>query len=139
MESLLTTFEQMSDIKINFHKSELFYYGLAKECEYHYTYIFGCGIGLMPFRYLDIPMTHRRLRNSEWHCVIDRFKKILSNWKGKFLSLRGRLVLINSILCNLPIFMISFFEIPTGVRQKLDVIRYRFFWQGTFTKRNTDL
>jgi hypothetical protein len=59
---LLTLFEQMSGLKIDFHKSELLCYGLAKEYDLHYSLIFGCGIGSMPFKYLGIPMTHRRLR-----------------------------------------------------------------------------
>jgi hypothetical protein len=76
---LLTTFEQMSGLKVNFHKSELLCYGLTKEYEDHYSCIFRCGIGLMPFTNLKIPTTHRRLRNSEWQDVIDRFEKRLSN------------------------------------------------------------
>jgi hypothetical protein len=34
----------MLGLKINFHKSKLFCYGLAKECESHYLGIFGCGM-----------------------------------------------------------------------------------------------
>ena len=132
---LLTAFEQMSGLKINFHKSELFCYGMAKDCESQYSQLFGCDVGTMPFKYLGIPMTHRRLRNSEWRCVVDRFESRLSNWKAKFLSSGGRLVLINSVLSSLPIFMMSFFEIPTGVLQKLDAIRSRFFWQGGHHKK----
>jgi hypothetical protein len=54
----------------------------------------------MPLKYLRIPMTHRRLRNSEWRCVVDRFETRLSNWKAKFLSSVGRLVSINSALSS---------------------------------------
>lgn len=31
--TLLTAFEQMFGLKINFHKNKLFYYGSAKACE----------------------------------------------------------------------------------------------------------
>jgi hypothetical protein len=34
---LLTAFEQMTGLKINFHKSELFCYGMAKDCESQYS------------------------------------------------------------------------------------------------------
>jgi hypothetical protein len=43
--------------------------------------------------------------------------------------LGGRLVLINSGLSSLPMFMMSFFRIPKGVLKKLDYYRSRFFWQ----------
>jgi hypothetical protein len=67
-------------------------------------------------------MGYHRLRNSERQNAIARFEKILSNWKGKFLSSGGSLVLINSVLSSLPIFMMSFFEIPVRVLEKLDAI-----------------
>jgi hypothetical protein len=51
------------------------------------------------------------------------------SWKGKLILLEGRLVLINSILSSLPMFMMSFFRIPKGVLKKLDNNKPRFFWQ----------
>jgi hypothetical protein len=47
--------------------------------------------------------------------VEERFQKKLSGWKGKMLSVGCRLVLINSVLSNLSMFMLSFFEVPVGV------------------------
>jgi hypothetical protein len=57
---------------------------LAKEYELQYSHLFGCGIGTTPFKYFGIPMTHQRLRNSDWQGVIDRFEKRLSTWKPNF-------------------------------------------------------
>ena len=39
----------------------------------------------------------------------------------------GSLVLINSVLSSLSMFMLSFFEVPRGVLKKLDYFRSRFF------------
>jgi len=79
-------------------------------------------------------MHHRQLLNSEWHKVEERFEKKLSCWKAKYLSYGGRLVLLNSVLSSLPMFMMSFFEIPKGVVKNLDHCRSRFFWQGSSDK-----
>jgi hypothetical protein len=49
--------------------------------------------------------------------------------------LHGRLVLINSVLSSLPIFMTSFFEILAGVLEKLDAIRSIFFGKEDIIKR----
>jgi hypothetical protein len=54
--------------------------------------------------------------------VEECFEKKLSCCKAKHLSYGGRLVLINSVLSNLPMFMMSFFEIPKGVLKKLTII-----------------
>ena len=134
LKLLFCAFEQLSGLKINFHKSEVFCYGAAKEMESFYTSLFGCNSGEYPFRYLGIPMHHRQLLNSEWRKVEDRFKQKLSCWKAKYLSFGGRLVLLNSVLSSLPMFMMSFFEIPKGVLKNLDHYRSRFFWQGSSDK-----
>jgi hypothetical protein len=42
MKPLLTVFEQISGLKINFHKSEIFCYGGAKEFQDEYIELFGC-------------------------------------------------------------------------------------------------
>ena len=54
---------------------------------------------------------------------------------GKLLSYGDRLSLINSVLTSLPMFMLSFLEIPKGVRKRLDMFRSRFFWQSDGHKR----
>jgi hypothetical protein len=59
--------------------------------------------------------------------VEETFQKKLSSWKGKLLSSRGRLVLINLMLSILPMFMMSFLRIPKGVSEKLDYYKLRFF------------
>jgi hypothetical protein len=75
------------------------------------------------------------LRNAEWKEVVERFEKKLSSWKGKLLSLGGRLTLINSVLSSLPMYMMSFLAIPSGVLKKLDYLRSRFYWQGDGHKK----
>jgi hypothetical protein len=60
-------------------------------------------------------MHYKKLNNKDWAMIEERIEKNLSSWKGKYLSVRDKLVLINSVLSSLPMFMLSFFEIPKGV------------------------
>jgi hypothetical protein len=135
MKLLLTVFEQLSGLKINFHKSEIFCYGGAKEFQDEYMKLFGCNAGEYPFRYLGIPMHHRQLLNSEWRQIEKHFEKMLSCWKAEHLSYGGRLTLINSVLSILPMLMMSIFKIPKGVIKKLDQYRSRFYWLGDTNKK----
>ena len=82
-----------------------------------------------------IPIHYRRLTNAEWKIVEERLQLRLSSWKGKLLSLGGRLVRINSVLSNMVLYMISFFQLPKGVLKRLDYFRSRFFWQGDSEKK----
>ena len=54
MKLILTIFEQLSGLKINYHKSELFCFGEAKEVESDYMNIFGCQVA-KTLTYLGIP------------------------------------------------------------------------------------
>jgi hypothetical protein len=40
------------------------------------------------------------------------------------------LVLINSVLSNMVLYMLSFFLLPKGVLSRFDFFQSRFFWQG---------
>ena len=131
MKLILTIFEQLSGLKINYHKSELFCFGEAKEVESDYMNIFGCQVAETPLTYLGIPLHYKRISNKDWN----RFERKLSTWKDKLLSYGGRLTLINSVLSNLSVYMLSFFEIPK-VLKKLNFYRSRFFWQGDGHKKN---
>ena len=80
-------------------------------------------------------MHFRKLYNKDWKCIEERIEKRLSGWKGKLLIVGGHLVLINSVLSSLPMFMMSFFELPKGVVEKIDCFRSRFYWQNDQHKR----
>jgi hypothetical protein len=54
LKLVLSAFKQLSGLKINFHKSEVFCYSKAKDCEQEYAHLFGCCLGSFPFRYLGI-------------------------------------------------------------------------------------
>jgi hypothetical protein len=125
---LLCAFEQLLGLKINFHKSEIFCFGVAQESLSQYIELLGCNQGAFPMRYLGIPIHYRRLSNADWKRVEERFEKRLSSRKGKHLSTGGHLTLINSVLSSLPMYMMSFFVIPKGVLKKLYYFRSRFFF-----------
>jgi hypothetical protein len=52
MKLILCLLKQLSRLKINFHKREIFCFGEAKELEDEFRCIFGCEIGSFPFKYL---------------------------------------------------------------------------------------
>jgi hypothetical protein len=141
MKLILCIFEQLSGLKINFHKSKIFYFGKAKEVEDQYRQIFGCESGSLPFKYLGVPIHYRKLRNAEWYPIECCFAGKLGCWKGKMLSYgdRDRLVLINSVLSSLPMFMFSFPKIPEAVKKRILVYRSIFSWQSDEHKKRYSL
>ena len=61
MKLVLCLFEQLTGLKINFHKSELFCFGRANEEQEAYKQLFGCELGALPFTYLGIPIHTRKI------------------------------------------------------------------------------
>jgi hypothetical protein len=59
---LLYIYEQMSELKINFKKSEVLLIGCDNTLALQYANIFNCQIGLFPLKYLGVPISAIRLR-----------------------------------------------------------------------------
>jgi mannosylglycoprotein endo-beta-mannosidase len=65
LKLILSAFEHLSGLKINFQKSELFCFGKAQEYAQLYAELLGCNQGQFPIRYLGIPIYFWRLTNAE--------------------------------------------------------------------------
>jgi hypothetical protein len=65
LKLILSAFEQLSSLKINFHKSELFCFGEAQDDAKHYAKHFECGLASFSISYLGISIHHRRLTVAE--------------------------------------------------------------------------
>ncbi|KAF1887995.1 hypothetical protein Lal_00024004, partial [Lupinus albus] len=96
---------------------------------------FHCGIGSIPFNFLGIPVSVNPRRLSTWSPVLEAFKKKLSLWHLKFLSFGGRVALLKSVMCSLPIYFLSFYKAPMSVISEIDKLQRRFLWGGGEGKR----
>ncbi|WVZ54783.1 hypothetical protein U9M48_005532 [Paspalum notatum var. saurae] len=65
LKLILCAFEQVSGLKINIHKSQLFCFGPAQNSIDQYTNIFGCKTSDFPLCYLGIPIHYKKLRNAD--------------------------------------------------------------------------
>jgi hypothetical protein len=95
LKLIFTAFKQLSGLKINFYKSELFCFSEAQDEAALYAKLFSYEQGQFPSRYLGISFHYWRITIAEWKLVEERLQKRLNSWKGKLLSLGGRLVLTN--------------------------------------------
>jgi hypothetical protein len=69
LKLIISPFEQISALKINFHHSKLFYFGKAKDDVAMYAILFGCKQGQFPIMYLGILIHYRRLTYVVWKLV----------------------------------------------------------------------
>lgn len=92
--------------------------------------ILGCRVEQLPTTYLGMPLGYKHKEVAIWDGIIEKTEKKLSKWKSQYLSLGGRLVLINAVLDSLPTYVMSMFPIPAVVVDKLDKLRRDFLWNG---------
>jgi hypothetical protein len=128
---ILFLFEQMYGLKINFDKSEVFCFGEANDVKNLYANIFTSPISNLHMKYLRVPIDSKKLNK----CLCppptkEKVEKKHGLWKGRFLSLVGRLTLMNNVLTNVPLYMLSIYSAPKTVIRKIDIHRKKLFWQG---------
>lgn len=75
-----------------------------------------------------MPLRDRKLKKEDWSCLIERVRKKLEEWQARFLSLGGRIVLINLVLSAIPLYQTAIYTMPKWVKKKIDRIRKEFLW-----------
>ncbi|WMV49892.1 hypothetical protein MTR67_043277 [Solanum verrucosum] len=74
-----------------------------------------------------------------WDGIIEKTEKKLAIWKSQYLSLGGRVTLINSILDSLPTYVMPFFRTTNRIVEVLDALRRNFLWQGKSVEDHQEL
>jgi len=103
MRAVLLIFEEVSGLKVNFHKSMLTGVNVSDSWLSEAASVINCRRGSIPFGYLGLPIGGDARKLSFWKPVVDRIVNRLSSWSHKFLSFGGRLVLLKSVMSSLPI------------------------------------
>jgi len=125
----LLCFEAVSGLKINILKLEI-----IPVCEVDgvesLASIMGCGVALLPLKYLGLPLGAPYKSTSIWISIVENMERRLAGWKRLYLSKGGRLTLIKNNLSNLPTYHLSLFPIPIGVPNWLEKLHKDFFLWG---------
>jgi hypothetical protein len=87
-----------------------------------------CKLGKFPFIYIGLPVGANPRKEATWDPVVEILQKRLHSWRNRFVSLGGRVILINSVLAAIPIFYLSFLKMPTSVWKKIVAIQRNFLW-----------
>jgi len=80
------------------------------------------------FKYLDMTVGGNPRRTVFWNPVVDKIRSRLSQWKGKMLSMTGRICLIKSVINALSLFYFSFYKAPIVVCNQIRRIQVKFLW-----------
>lgn len=85
----------VSGLRANFAKSNLFGINPPNIFLVAASHFFSCSIGSLPLKFFGILIGAIPRRASTWKPVVDKVKARLSLWKGRTLSMGGRVTLIS--------------------------------------------
>jgi hypothetical protein len=65
-----------------------------------------------------------------WEPLLESLPNRLGAWGNKYISLGGRIVLLNAVLNAILVFYLSYLKIPVHVWKKIRMIQREFLWGG---------
>jgi hypothetical protein len=136
---VLTYFEQVSGMRINYNKSELIPINMEPEEIASFKTILGCVVGDFPIKYLGVPLHHDKLRKEDIQLIIDKILKRIAGWRGKLLSYPARIILIKSCLASIPIYLLSFLKFPKWALRLINSQMANCLWNDVKEKRKLHL
>jgi hypothetical protein len=130
LKAILRGFELTSGLKVNFSKSCLMGENVPPLFMDMVCNFLNCKLGVVPFVYLGLPVGANPRRKSTWDPLIVQLRRRLRSWGNRYVSLGGRIVLLNSVLNAIPIFYLSFLKLPAVVLKEIIRIQREFLWGG---------
>ncbi|GJZ50731.1 RNA-directed DNA polymerase, eukaryota, reverse transcriptase zinc-binding domain protein [Tanacetum coccineum] len=91
--------------------------------------------GSLSTKYLGVPLITKQLGINECKSLIDNIKGKNGDWKYKYLSYAGRLMLIATVLEAISVYWASVFKIPKTVIKEINGILKRYLWSNSESAR----
>jgi hypothetical protein len=130
LKAILRGFELASGLKVNFGKSSLIGVNVSNGFMDVACNFLNCKRGVTPFWYLGLPVGANPRRASTWEPMMECLRKRLRGWRKRYVSLGGRIVLLNSVLNSIPSFYLSSLKVPVVVLNRITRIQREFLWGG---------
>ncbi|XP_074313964.1 uncharacterized protein LOC141649167 [Silene latifolia] len=109
------TFSKSSGLNMSKGKSNVYFNGVASEVKADIMQILGLVEGILPFRYLGVPIKTTRLSAQDCKSLIDKLVGRIRGLGVRKLSYARRLILITSVLKTLHNYWAQMFILPMWV------------------------
>ncbi|XP_057790987.1 uncharacterized protein LOC131008105 [Salvia miltiorrhiza] len=92
--------------------------------------------GSLPFTYLGVPLFFGRIRASYLRSIHDQIVQKFSKWRGRHLSMAGRVCLVKSVIQSSLTHSMMIYRWPKSLIKELDAKCRNFIWSGDADKRH---
>lgn len=133
IKAILELFGRSSGLLVNYHKNSATLLNCEPEHAALITGNLGCTLADLPPTYLGILLTIRRPTSTQLQPLVDTIAGMLPCWKSKLMNKSGRLALVKSVLCAIPIHQLLVFTLPKKTVKLVEKIQRGFLWEGRAT------
>ncbi|XP_074291134.1 uncharacterized protein LOC141617901 [Silene latifolia] len=122
------SFSRASGLEMNKGKSSIYSNGVDNLVLTDIIKYSGMKHGFLPFNYLGIPISSKKLSVLECNCLVERVVIRIRSIGSRKLSYARRLVLIKSVLATLHNYWAHIFILPSSILKKITQICRNFLW-----------
>ncbi|XP_038972041.1 uncharacterized protein LOC120104629 [Phoenix dactylifera] len=128
-QRVLTEYCEAFGQRINLQKSAIFFSpSTERRVRREIRVILGMQEQVGALDYLGVPITGRRLRVAECSTLVQRVQSRLEGWRASSLSMMGRLTLVRSVLCSMPVYIMAHTVVPKTVLVGIERLMRSFLW-----------
>ena len=94
-----------------------------------------CSHGCLPFNYLGVPIFVGAPKCLFLQPLADKVKLNLASWKGKSLSMMGRILLVNTMITGFLAYSFNMYKWPVSLLKRVERWCQNFIWTGDILKK----
>ncbi|XP_042484544.1 uncharacterized protein LOC122064826 [Macadamia integrifolia] len=130
LQDFLEKYQAFSGQNFNLDKSSLFFGKVAPHRKQYISSLLGIKSERLPTKYLGVEIFKGRVRGSHLLPLLDKIKSKLAGWKGKLLSMVGRVELVRSVISSIPVHNFAVYWWPDHSIKLVERWMRNFIWSG---------
>ncbi|XP_048501512.1 uncharacterized protein LOC125497854 [Beta vulgaris subsp. vulgaris] len=133
LEKIMEAFHKFSrayGLEASNEKSCIYFSGIHQDVATQLAEGIHMPIGLLPFKYLGVPLAAKKLSFSQCKPLIDKITSRAQGWMTHLLSYVGRLQLVETILGSMQNYWGQIFPLPKKLIKAVENIYRKFLWIG---------
>ncbi|KAL9691774.1 hypothetical protein QQ045_012200 [Rhodiola kirilowii] len=122
---------------INLQKSKIFFSSNIRDARKNSLLQLLYFVGVFPITYLGAPLFRGAARIDFFDYLVEKVRVKTAEWMKNFISMAGRVVLVNSVLSTIPMHVIACLSVPKTTLRRIESIMSNFIWdQGVYKSRH---